>query len=131
MNSSLILITSAAGKTGREPEDFVTIARRYVAERPEARKGLFRKLRAMGNFLRLLSTRPLDMARLEKNREHVVLRDPSYTVQSDDWRRTHLRSGSYGVASGVIDTLEAEPREPQRFSHHSSAARTIREVRHA
>ncbi len=70
--------------TGREPEDFATIARRYVAERPEAQRGLGNKLRAIGNFLRLMFTRPLDMARLERERDHLLLRNPSYATQSDE-----------------------------------------------
>ena len=117
--------------TGREPEDFATIARRYVAERPEAQRSLFKRLRAVGNFLRLVLTRPLDMARLEREREHVLLRDPSYTTQADDWNRTHLGSGSYGVESGVIDTHGAASRKSQRPDSHSFGARAIQEVHRA
>ncbi len=86
--------------TGREPEDFATIARRYVAERREAQRGLGNKLRGIGNFLRLVLTPPLDMPRLEREREHVLLRDPRYATQADEWNRTHRAPGSYGV--GVL-----------------------------
>ena len=71
MNNSRILITSAAGKIGT----------------------------AEAHALRMVWTPPLDLPRLERERDHVLLRNPSYATESDEWNRTHRASGSYGVGA--------------------------------
>ena len=75
--------------TGRAPEDFETIARRYAASRPEARRTAAARLRAMRNFARLLATRSATPAKVERLREHALLTRPEFSFDSAAWRKTH------------------------------------------
>ena len=74
---------------GREPEDFETIARRVVAERPEARRTLGNRFAALRNFARLLLTQRLDFDAVERQREHVLLDAPTYARDDTAWRAAH------------------------------------------
>lgn len=85
--------------SGREPEDFETIARRYAASRPEAMQTPANKLRAMRNFIRILATAKPDPDRIEKQLNHVLLKTPTFVGESAEWRRYH-QSG----AEAAFDT---------------------------
>lgn len=75
--------------TGREPEDFETIARRIIANRAEARRTLASRLRALGNFARILMTSSVDADAVEQRRDHVLLRSATFADESPTWRSTH------------------------------------------
>ena len=117
--------------TGREPEDLTTIARRYAAERPEAQRSLGNKLKAVGGFLRLVLTRPLDLVRLERERDHALLRNPRRATQSDDWKRTHQGTGSFGVEVGLSDRQNPASTASPRTNHRASVTRASLEVSRA
>lgn len=75
--------------TGREPEDFETICRRYVAERPEAVPSLRHKLGALSRLLRALLMRTPDMETLQRVQNHPPLSDAAFAQDALEWRRTH------------------------------------------
>lgn len=74
--------------TGRPPEDFATIARRYAA-RPEAARSLGRRLRAWAEFLRTPLMRGHDLVALE--RALGIAAPAASRLAADDpgWRATH------------------------------------------
>ncbi len=74
---------------GREPEGFDAIARRVVADRPEVRRTAGNMLRALANFAKLLMTPAFDPDALERDRNHILLADPSFVRDSADWRASH------------------------------------------
>jgi NAD(P)H dehydrogenase (quinone) len=53
--------------TGREPEDFETIARREFDKSPQAKRTLMNKLKAIRNFIKLLLTHTSDMISHKKS----------------------------------------------------------------
>ncbi len=75
--------------SGREPEDFETIARRVIANRAEARRTLANRLRALRNFARILMTSSLNADAIEQRRDHVLLKHSTFADESQTWRRTH------------------------------------------
>jgi hypothetical protein len=74
--------------TGRPPEDFATIARRYAA-RPEARRSLGRRLRAWANFLRTPLMPGYDLDALDRALD--LPRPPALRLAAEDagWRAAH------------------------------------------
>lgn len=75
--------------SGREPEDFETITRRYAASRTEAVQTPANKLRAMRNFIKILATATPDPDRIERQLNHVLLESPTFAGESMEWRRYH------------------------------------------
>jgi uncharacterized protein YbjT (DUF2867 family) len=73
---------------GRAPEDFESIARRYVASRPEARRSAGGIARALWSLMRILSTRPLDPDRIERVQGHPRIAAGELTQDSATWRAT-------------------------------------------
>jgi uncharacterized protein YbjT (DUF2867 family) len=73
---------------GRAPEDFATIARRYAA-RPEARRSLGLRLRAVADFLRTPLVPGQDLDALERGPS--ITASPTPRLSSDDprWRAAH------------------------------------------
>ncbi len=90
--------------TGRDAEDFPSIARRYVAQRPEARRSLANKATALRNFARLLLTRPGDFDEVERRRDHVLPSARRYAQDSEDWRATHEPAAPF-LANGPHPAL--------------------------
>jgi uncharacterized protein YbjT (DUF2867 family) len=75
--------------TGEQAEDFETITRHVVAERPEARQTIGNKLRGIWNFMRVpfaFGTNPEAIAR---RAEHVLLKSPTLNRDSQSWVETH------------------------------------------
>ena len=81
--------------TGREPEDFETIARRIVATRPEAARTLGNKLKAIRNFTKILVTSRIDPDAIERRRDHVLLKSPTFVRDSQAWREKHDPDAGY------------------------------------
>lgn len=88
--------------TGREPEDFETIARRVVAVRPEAVRSFANKLRAIRNFSRILLAAKPDATAIERRRDHVLLKTPTFVGDSPDWRARHDPAAGYIPDSSLI-----------------------------
>jgi hypothetical protein len=78
--------------TGREPEDFETICRRYVAERPEAVPSLGGKVGALSRLIRAALMRTPDMEAFERAQHHPPLLDPVFAQDAPEWRATHLQA---------------------------------------
>jgi uncharacterized protein YbjT (DUF2867 family) len=72
--------------TGREPEDFETICRRYVAERPEALPSLGKKMGALSRLLRAISMRTPNMEAFQRAQNHPPLSNPAFAQQAAEWR---------------------------------------------
>jgi len=68
--------------TGREPEDFETIARRVVATRPEAVRSVGNGLKAIGNFVKIALAASVDADEIERRRDHVLLTSPVFAGDS-------------------------------------------------
>lgn len=84
---------------GREPESFQSIANRIVAERPEAKKGVFRKLKAMARFGKILMTPAPDPDLIELRKDYVRLSKPHYAANSVIWRESHGAGSSGNIVS--------------------------------
>ena len=74
--------------TGRPPESFKTIARRYIAQPdliyPGLRAGT--KLEALAFMVKMMLTRAPDPVRWARERGHPMLREPVLAHDSRDWR---------------------------------------------
>ncbi len=81
--------------TGREPEDFDTITSRIVATRPEAVQSVGNKLKAIRNFLKIPLTAKIDPDAIERQRDHVLLKSPTFVHDSPAWRETHDPDAGY------------------------------------
>jgi NAD(P)H dehydrogenase (quinone) len=84
--------------TGREPESFETIARRYAAM-PFAQASLANKLKAITEFARILITPPLNTKRHDAAMEYPVPPNPTLAGNSTIWRQQHhTNSGAFTFA---------------------------------
>lgn len=89
---------------GAEPEDFLTIARRYAA-RPEARRTFGNYLRGMWDGLRIAVTPGIDVARFERAQQHPRPATPQLSGESARWAAEHQVRLSAPVPAGSM--LEA------------------------
>ena len=74
---------------GSEPEDFETIARRYIAERPEAIQSLGNKLKAIWFFAKMLLTPALHMEKYERQQNRPSIANTVYSSDSEEWHASH------------------------------------------
>jgi NAD(P)H dehydrogenase (quinone) len=74
---------------GQAPENFESIARRYLAEHPELRPGFSGKLKAIGGFLKILFTRAPNVRAIEIEKDFVMLKGPKFCLDDAGWRDTH------------------------------------------
>jgi NAD(P)H dehydrogenase (quinone) len=81
--------------TGREPEDFETIARHTIAKRADAVQTTRNKLRAIANFMKILATAKIDPDLIERRRDHVLLKSPGFVRDSETWLKTHDPDAGY------------------------------------
>jgi NAD(P)H dehydrogenase (quinone) len=75
--------------TGQEAEDFETITRRVVTERPESRQSIGNKLSAIRNFLKIPFTAGSNPQKIERRAEHVLLKSPSLNQDNQAWVESH------------------------------------------
>lgn len=75
--------------TGQDAEDFETITRRIVEERPEARQTFGNKLKAIRDFLKIPFTFGTNPQAVERRAEHVLLKSPTFNRDSRSWVETH------------------------------------------
>lgn len=75
--------------TGQDPEDFDTIVRRYIARNPITKPSLANKLKAIGGFVSLLMTRPVDLEKFERNHGYPVLKQPVLSQNYKPWVMSH------------------------------------------
>ncbi len=74
--------------TGRAPEDFTTIARRY-ALRPDTRRTAANLGRALWDMTRVGLVLPPGLDRFVRRQQHPVPITPSLSISSHDWLATH------------------------------------------
>ncbi len=75
--------------TGRAAEDFATITRRYAMADAMVARSFRNKVRAVGQLLKIAVTRPLDVARTEKQFGWPVLGAPVVCQDDTAWRQAH------------------------------------------
>jgi NAD(P)H dehydrogenase (quinone) len=76
--------------TGKEPEDFETMARREFSKNPEAKMTLTNKLRAIYNFSKMLITPAPDMIAYEKSVDIPrFMNDMVFVEGNSHWQKTH------------------------------------------
>ena len=78
---------------GREPEAFETIVRHYVANSSEAIRTMGHRLKAIRFFIKMLLTPAPDVDSYERRRDHVLLQEPEYTTESEEWLAEHTPAG--------------------------------------
>ena len=74
--------------TGREPEDFETIARRYAAM-PQARRSLANTLETFGTFMKIGMTPAYNLDAYESDHQHPRTARPELAIASSWWRERH------------------------------------------
>ena len=77
---------------GRDAEDFETICRRYVAERPEVTPTLGNKMGALSRLLRAAMMPTPDMKAFELEQHHPPLFDAEFAADADEWRAAHFQA---------------------------------------
>ena len=87
---------------GRKPEDFETITRRYVTQRPEAKQSFPNKLLAVWNFMKILLTPMPDLDRHERNQNHPTVAESAYALEFDSWVASHGFEGAFGAARANV-----------------------------
>lgn len=76
--------------TGREPEDFETMARKALTDMPEVKKSFSNKFKAIRNFAAMLFTKIPDLNNYEAEQEFPQFRGGFNYVQDNlDWAETH------------------------------------------
>ncbi|HTQ20205.1 NmrA family NAD(P)-binding protein [Mycobacterium sp.] len=85
---------------GVEPEDFLTIARRYVGG-PETRRTAGNFMRQLWNFMLTGLTPMHDLDKFDRLQQHPQPAQPRFSAQSAVWRHEHApvdpSNGRYGV----------------------------------
>ena len=74
---------------GRDPEDFETIARRYIADSSVAKPSVVNKLRALKNLMKVMLTRVPDLETYHRTQEHPTLKNPEFCYQNREWKTEH------------------------------------------
>ncbi|MBW2378455.1 MAG: NmrA family NAD(P)-binding protein [Deltaproteobacteria bacterium] len=75
--------------TGREAEDFETICRRFVAERPEAIPSFSNKMGALSRLLRAMMMRTPDTDALRRDLNHPPMSNATFAQHTSEWSQTH------------------------------------------
>jgi uncharacterized protein YbjT (DUF2867 family) len=93
--------------TGRRPEDFGTIARRYAAL-PFARQTLGNRMKALAQFLAAPLWPGYSLARYERGRAFPKLASPSLSINDERWRRERSRQNAAARRNDAVpQTLAA------------------------
>ncbi len=87
---------------GRDPEDFETIAKRYIADSSVAKPSVVNKLRALKNLVKVMLTRVPDLETYHRARGHPTLNNPEFCYQNKEWRTEHETAVPDGRASASV-----------------------------
>lgn len=114
--------TAVRDVAGVEPEDFLTIARRYVAA-ADTRRTAGRMLREIGNLMLtgLVPAHRLD--RFDRVQQHPRPARPRYSAESAVWRSEHAPSADpthyrFGLGQLPVDVQQVVPHVVQRVDGH-------------
>ena len=81
---------SVCNVAGRAAESFETITRRIVEQRRYITEAnIVNRTRALRNFAKILLTPAPNTKAIERQRDHVLLNSPSYSLDSKDWLSKH------------------------------------------
>ncbi|MVU80287.1 NAD(P)H-binding protein [Nocardia sp. ET3-3] len=94
--------------TGRDPEDFLTIARRY-ATAPEAQRTVRNYLSSLADSLRMAVLPRKRLDRFEAVQQHPRPANPRFSGESEFWRAEHSAGDRH---AGM--TVSARPADPRR-----------------
>ena len=75
--------------TGREAEDFETIARRYISSDPTAQQTFGNKLRAIINMMKVVFTPAWNMEKYEKEMKFPKFKNMMLAAKSEEWQHEH------------------------------------------
>lgn len=92
--------------TGELAEDFETITRRIVTERPEAVRTIGNTLKAVWNFTKVPFTFGTNPDAIERRAEHVRLKSPTLNRDSQEWVNSH------DPAAGFVPNRPANAHSP-------------------
>jgi hypothetical protein len=81
---------------GRDPEDFETIARRYIAASSVAKPSVVNKLRALKNLVKVMLTYVPDLETYHRRQGHPTLESPEFCYQNKEWRGEHEAAAQVG-----------------------------------
>lgn len=89
-----------AAVTGRPPEDFETTARRYFANPELVYPGLAAgsRLSAVMFLIRMMMTRPRDLAAWEHDRGYPMIANPELAHENAAWR---LQAAAFTATNGA------------------------------
>ena len=87
--------------SGQEPEDFDTIARRYVAKGAHMKRSVGGFARVMRGLTKAMLTPGLDLDRYEKLHEFPQIPHARFAGDSPDWVATH---GQHVSAVSLIES---------------------------
>ena len=99
---------------GVEPEDFLTIARRYVTG-PDSRRTAGNFLRQLWNFT-LVGLVPMHrLDEFDRRQQHPQPAHPRFSGESALWRDQHAAlNDRFGITGARHDTVIAGPHQNQR-----------------
>jgi uncharacterized protein YbjT (DUF2867 family) len=105
---------------GVEPEDFLTIARRYVTG-PDSRRTAGNLIRQVWNFM-LIAVMPMhDLDRFDRLQQHPHPAHPRYSGQSAVWRHEHAPADPVDGRYGVIQTDPASQSQHRPWNQRLSS----------
>ncbi|MGD1888253.1 MAG: NmrA family NAD(P)-binding protein [Cohaesibacteraceae bacterium] len=74
---------------GKDPEDFFSIARRAVVQRPDLLRSPLQTAAALGGFAKMLLTSPPELARIAADRDFVSISAPRFSQDDPSWNQSH------------------------------------------
>lgn len=74
---------------GQVAESFESIVRRTIASRPDLRSSLLRRFGAMVGFMKIILTPALDLNRIQRDRDYVLLEQSKFSQETPEWRQSH------------------------------------------
>jgi hypothetical protein len=61
------------------------------------RRTIANKLRALGDFMKILLSRTPNLDAYERSQNQPILREPKYGLDFEPWSKTHSDVGAYGT----------------------------------
>ena len=115
--------TDVLDVTGRRPEDFETIARRY-ATAPHARSTLGNRLRQIVQSMTAPLSRGFDLERYDRELRRPFPSEPKFAPDSRVWRREHglTDDAAHFSASGLGGPSRTKPNAASRAAGTGSSA---------
>ncbi|MEM9393747.1 MAG: NmrA family NAD(P)-binding protein [Pseudomonadota bacterium] len=80
---------------GREPRDFLSVAREAVTSRPDLQRSAWRSAAAVAGFVRMLLVLPPNLTKVAKERDFVPAASPRFSQDDPDWLSSHSNTNSF------------------------------------